>query len=64
MPVEVNEYVIVPDRLTQAYDTLHDSSTEQTKDKVKLSLEDTSPADIPHLTTRINTRQSDENTGK
>ena len=41
MPVEVNEVIIMPDieRLTQAYDTLHDPPTKQTGDNVKLSLE-------------------------
>ena len=51
VPVEVNVVVIVSDieRLTQAYDTLHDSPTEQTGDNVKLSLENASPTDIPQL---------------
>ena len=39
-PVEVNEVVIVPDieKCTQAYDTLHYSPTERTRDEVKCSL--------------------------
>ena len=37
------------ERLTQAYDNLHESPTEQTRDKVNLSLENASPADIPQL---------------
>ena len=50
-PVEVNEVVIMPnnERLIQAYDILHDSPTEQTRDKVKLSLENASPADVLQL---------------
>ena len=50
-PVEVNKVVTAPDieRITQAYDTLHDSLTEQSGDKVKLSLENASPTDIPQL---------------
>ena len=50
-PVEVNEVVITPDieRPIQAYDTLHDSPTEPTIDKVKLSLENASSVDIPWL---------------
>ena len=49
-PVEVNEVAITPDTwLIQAYDTLHDSLTEQTRDKVKVSLENVPPADIPQL---------------
>ena len=56
----MNEVVITPDteRLTQAYDTLHDPPTAQTGDDVKLSLKNVSPIDIPKLnvTARINTR--------
>ena len=47
----MNEVVIVPDieRITQAYDTLHDPPAEQTGDNIKLSLKNTSPTDIPQL---------------
>ena len=47
----MNEAFITPDidRLTQAYDTLHDPPTAQTIDDIKLSLENASPADIPQL---------------
>ena len=47
----MNETAITPyiERLTQAYDTLHDPPTAQTGDDVKLSLENTSPTDIPQL---------------
>ena len=50
-PVEMNEVVIVPDieRLVQAYDTLHDSPTEQTGDNIKLSLGNALPTNIPQL---------------
>ena len=50
-PLEVNEVIIMPDieRLAQTYDTLHDPTTYQTGDNVKLSLENTSPADISQI---------------
>ena len=50
-PLEVNEYVIMPDieRLMQAYDVLYDLPTAQTGDDVKLSLENASPIDIPQV---------------
>ena len=50
-PVEVNEVIIAShiERLTQAYDTLHDPPNEQTRDNVKLLLENTSPTHIPQL---------------
>ena len=40
-PVELNEVIMAPDieGLTQAYDTLDNPLTEQTRDTVKLSLE-------------------------
>ena len=51
MPLELNEFFIVPDieKLMQTYDTLHDSPTGQINDDIKLSLENMSPADIPQL---------------
>ena len=47
----MNEAFITPgiERLTQAYDTLHDPSTAQTSDDIKLSLENASLTDIPQL---------------
>ena len=47
----MNAVVITPDieRLIQAYDTLHDPPTAQTGDDFKLSHENVSPTDIPHL---------------
>ena len=49
MSLQVNEVFIAPDieKLTQTYDTLHDLSTGQTNDDIKLSLENASPAEIP-----------------
>ena len=49
-PIEVNEIFIVPDteKLTENYDATHDLPTVQT-DKAELTLENTSPTDIPHL---------------
>ena len=49
-PIQVNEIFIAPDieKLATNYDQLHDLPTVQT-DQANLSLENTSPADIPHL---------------
>ena len=49
-PLEGNEVFITPnvEKFTEYYDTLHDLPNEQT-DKLKLSLENASPADNPHL---------------
>ena len=49
-PLEVNEVFITPDveKLVQNYDALHDLSIVQI-DKAKISLENASPTDIPHL---------------
>ena len=51
MPLEVNEVLISPniEILTQTYDTLQDLPTEQTKDDIRLSIENVSPTDIPQL---------------
>ena len=50
MPIQVNEIFIAPDieKLATNYDTLHDLPTVQT-DNANLSLENASPAAIPHL---------------
>ena len=49
-PLEVNEVYITPtiEKLTQNYDTFLDLPNEQT-DEAKLSLENASPTDSPHL---------------
>ena len=50
MPIEVNVIFIAPDIeiLMQNYNTLHDLPTAQ-MDKAEQSLENATPADIPHL---------------
>ena len=49
-PLQVNEIFIAPniEKLTQNDDALHDLPTAQT-DEAKLSLENASPTEIPHL---------------
>ena len=51
MPLEMNEVFIAPniEKLMQTYDTLHDLPTGLTKDDIRLSLENTSPTDIPQV---------------
>ena len=51
MLLEVNEVFIAPniEKLSQTDDTLHELSTGQTIDDVKLSLENASPVGIPWL---------------
>ena len=50
MPKEGKEILIASniENLIQNYDTLHDLPTTQT-DEARLSLENASPTDIPHL---------------
>ena len=69
MPIEDNKIFITPviEKLMQNYDTLHNLPTAQ-MDEGELSLENASPAAIPHLEqktevpTRINSRQSNKTT--
>ena len=51
LPLEVNKAFITPNikKCTQTYNALHDLPTGQTNDDVKLSLQNTLPADIPQL---------------